>query len=155
MLYPIDANKHKKYFDMFRWQVINNKMLYLLRNEVAYFPGLERKLNEDEADQLIESMKSRAVFQITKGRGCVVSPHFSGKREGGGLLITDFITHIPKKENYFKSIQNDVHLAAISMLYGRESFPWVRVPIDISPLDLSGEDVEKTPDGLIFRRKES
>lgn len=152
MLFPTDAKNNPQYLEMFRHQIITQKMLYLIKNKVKHFPGQEKRLSPQEADEWIESLKSRSVFQVTKGNRCVVSPHFAGDMVDRGLLITDLVSYIPQQEVHLKTPQDNIHWAGISMLYGPRGFPWVKVPIHTEPLDIPGIVVEQTMDGLVFKR---
>ena len=155
MLYPVDANNNEKCLQMFREQITNNEMLYLIRNKTTQSPGLIKKLTTEEADQLIISLKSRSVFQITKGHGCVISPHFAGAHVDDGLLITDFIMRVPSQRNRTEEMRNNVHLAGTSMLYGSHGFPWVYIPIDVEPHTFPDVEVQKISGGLVFKRRKN
>lgn len=155
MLNLIDAHRYPEKINDILNKISSNEMCFFIERGRQINPYSIKKLAPSDAEALISRFNSQEIFRTGASRGGVMPPFFSGKIEGKGVVLTDFIIYPPHSDGIFTpSINDSVSHAVLSLLFGKAKFSWVRAPIELEPWKFDGVAIEKIQGGLIFKNQE-
>jgi len=154
MLLPDDPAKRPQLWSCLATQLAEQPVCLAVGNGEGNLPAQASLMSEQTASALLNRLRSAQVCRISANRGRAISPHFAGHTVRNAILITEFI-FLPSSSGAISPelLIRELETAVINLFCTEKIVSEVRVPLRLSPWQMSDVDVVRGTDGLFFVKK--
>lgn len=154
MLLPDDPAKRPQLWSCLATQLAERPVCLVVSDGEGNLAAQASLMSEQTASALLSRLRSAQVCRISANRGHAISPHFAGQAVRDAILITEFVL-LPSSNGAISPelLIRELETAVINLFCTEKSVSEVRVPLRLSPWQMSDADVVHGTDGLSFVKK--
>lgn len=155
MLLPENPEQRPGLWDAVANQLLESAMCFLIQEGNGDPFAEAKEPGRHQAELTVARLRAAQICRISANRGCAISPHFAGEREGDTVLVTELLTS-PSDGTLTvdnEKIKRDLETAVINLLFTEDDLNAVLIPLSIAPWAMRDAEISLVQKGLMFSKR--